>query len=283
MMMYVTSIEWKVEDQVINGYRVSPDRDVYNNACSNAWYSILLFYQNFKFIGIDLTSMEGLEDFEQFGCMGHLWYLQCDMQMFLLLPFLCLIYHYSKLAGIAASLIPTIVCVGLRIHYAIYYNFGYSMFIPNHLTKNDGDFFSDSYIQPWTRMAPYFIGVTTIFIALYINETRKGYKLSKFVYWFLMLLSGFMLLMLVFIPYDDVKNAPAQRWSTYWDSFTYVVNRPLWGLALSILFVALYYKPHSVQSIVNQLLSFEFYQPLGMVYIHICVYVTESINNILCF
>ena len=263
MMMYITSLQWKIQDQLPYSYRIQ-SRDHYDNMCSNTWYTILFYYQNIEFLGINLNTLQGLKEFRDIGCMNHLWYLQCDMQIFLLLPFICLIYYYNNKAGIITSLLPTIVCIVIRIHYAIYYNLGYSLFAIEYPTKNGGDLFSDSYIQPWTRMAPYFIGVSTMLTILYINDTHKGYKLSKHVYLALMLLSGFMLLMLVFLPYDDIKNAPAERWSSFMDSFTYVVNRPLWGIALSLLCIALYYKPESLFSIVNHLLSFEFYQPLGM-------------------
>ena len=32
--------------------------------------------------------------------MGHTWYLQCDMQMFILLPFLIILYFYNKILAI---------------------------------------------------------------------------------------------------------------------------------------------------------------------------------------
>ena len=265
MMMYITALNWKISDQLPWSYNVDSNRDYYDDACSQTWYSILFFYQNLRKHDHD--------------CMGHLWYLQCDMQMFLLLPFLCLIYHYYKKIGIFASLVPTITCIIVRIHFAFYYNFSYlnSAALNPHPIKHDGNFMKDSYTKPWTRMAPYFIGVTTMFVILYINDNFDGYKVSKRLYWILMIIGGLILTLLVFLPYDDMKDAPLYKWTTFEDSFMYVINRPLWGFGLTLLFIALYYKPNNIYSITNKLLSFEMYQAIGkltftMYLIHMPIY-----------
>ena len=252
MMMYVTALNWKINDQLYWSY-MDPSRDRYNHDCTHSWYSILLFYQNFTSDTEDMNV-----------CMVHLWYLQCDMQMFLLLPFLCLIYHYYKKIGIITSLLPTIVCIVIRMYYGLYYNLGYSVWLPEHPIKHDANPATYTYNKPWTRMAPYFTGVTTMFVIKYINDKYPELKISsKILYWTLLILSGSMLLLLVFLPSDDTKNEPLHHWSSFWDSFMYVINRPLWGIAITLLFIALYYKPNNIYSITNKLLSFEMYQPIG--------------------
>ena len=231
MMMYVTALNWKINDQLFWSY-MDPDRDRYNHDCTHSWASILFFYQNFTSDAKDHNV-----------CMVQLWYLQCDMQMFLLLPFLCLIYRYNKKIGILASIIPTITCIIIRIYYAQYYNFGYSVWFQSHKLKHGGDVPKYSYNKPWTRMAPYFIGVTTMFVVTYINDNYQGFKISRILYWVLLILSGTILTLMVFLPYDDTKEKPLHYWSSFSDSFLYAIDRPLWGFGITCLFIALYYKP----------------------------------------
>jgi len=108
-----------------------------------------------------------------------------------------------------------------------------------------------------------FYGVTTMFVVTYINDNYKEFKISRILYWVLLIISGSILTLMVFLPYDDAKDKPLHYWSSFSDSFMYAIDRPLWGIGITSLFIALYYKPNNIYSITNKLLSFQMYQPLG--------------------
>merc|ERR1719242_2764285 len=76
MMMFVTAIQWTLADQIPYGYHVLQREQNYA-VCKDNWYKILFFYAN---LGLSSDSTDS-----NMACMGHLWYIQCDMQMFLLL------------------------------------------------------------------------------------------------------------------------------------------------------------------------------------------------------
>eukprot|EP01083_Nonionella_stella_P026983 74233_1 len=115
------------------------------------------------------------------------------------------------------------------------------MLIPPYQSKYGKMMDTDSYVQPWTRMSVYFIGVATLFIFVMINEKYKKYQLTKKMYFILMLLSGFILLSLMCWPYNDVKDAPKNRWGYTSNSMYYALSRPAWGFGLAFLSVAIRY------------------------------------------
>ena len=75
MMAFVLLINWFIVDQLPYGYNVT-SRTANAELCSESWYKVFFFYANLE------------ADQDDLGCMGHLWYIQCDMQMFLFLPFI---------------------------------------------------------------------------------------------------------------------------------------------------------------------------------------------------
>eukprot|EP01083_Nonionella_stella_P237265 832495_1 len=79
MMAFILFVQWFVADQLPYGYRVT-SRDINNDLCKDSWYKVLFFYANLE------------KDMTDLGCMGHLWYIQCDMQMFLFLPWVLLLF-----------------------------------------------------------------------------------------------------------------------------------------------------------------------------------------------
>eukprot|EP01084_Bolivina_argentea_P211007 358995_1 len=87
IMMYLTAIEWQICDQLSYGYHVT-SRDLFRERCDEGYEYLFLFYNN----------LQDQVDYNQ--CMGELWYIQCDMQMFILLPFIILLFQYKKLYGI---------------------------------------------------------------------------------------------------------------------------------------------------------------------------------------
>lgn len=247
MMAFVMFIQWHIADQLSYGYHVS-SREGNAGLCSSTWYQILLFYSN-------LTELNDL------GCMGHLWYVQCDMQMFLLLPWIMILFKWKTLVGIIAAAIPFFVCIGIRFYFAFYYHFGANFLAPAYPAINGGDQ-QQQYFKPWGRMAPYFIGIVTMLSILTLKEYNFEIR-ARWSYLGLVCLSCFIMLCLVFWPYGDVKNAPLERWSLLSNQLYYAFSRPVWGVALSLLSFALVFKYKRLKSMIGSLLALDIYQPLA--------------------
>merc|ERR1719206_280635 len=255
-MMFVTAIQWQLQDQLSGGYHVI-SRHEYTSYCDDAWYKVLFFYANLELSG---------DHPEALSCMGHLWYIQCDMQMYLFLPFIILLFSQRRIYGVIAASIPALICVIIRLVYAFHYNFVANTLYPAYPPKNGGIQDVDSYYKPWTRMAPYFIGVAAMLIFPWLDEIFKERKLilSKAAYFSVLLLSCFIMASLVWWPLQDVIHAPQQRWSLLANQMYYALSKPAWGVALALLSFALKYKDESSQrSLIKRFLSLEVYQVLG--------------------
>ena len=100
------------------------------------------------------------------SCMGHLWYIQCDMQFFLILPILVLCFQWKRIIGLGLTLIPIIISISKRLYFALEYQFPANLiypvaYKPHHSDKN---IFSNSYFKPIPRAATYFVGVFTMLL-----------------------------------------------------------------------------------------------------------------------
>ena len=241
MMMFATAIQWTLADQIPYGYHVL-NRSSNGAVCKDSWYQILWFYAN---IGLSSEATDS-----DMSCMGHLWYIQCDMQMFLLLPILLWIFTKHKVGGLVASLLPTVICIVIRLYYGFYYEFTANMMVPAYATKHGGSLNNDSYMQPWTRMAVYFTAVSLAFLMVIIDETRNSkFVLRAWQYWSCMLMAAFIMLSLMLWPYQDVENAPDDRWGKTANSMYYALGRPAWvcnhsltAYYLSVLMIYTLYK-----------------------------------------
>merc|ERR1712079_190887 len=156
IMMFVMLIWMTLQDQLSYGYHVT-SRTANHDACAENWYKILFFYAN-------------LTDDPTGQCVGWFWYLQCDMQMFLVLPFLLWIFTKSKISGIISSLIMVMISVIIRLVYGFHYEFTANRIFPAYGTANDGDENKDSYTKPWTWMAAYFLAVA---LAMWMKIIRN--------------------------------------------------------------------------------------------------------------
>jgi len=149
----------------------------------------------------------------------------------------------------------------------VYYHFSANFVLPSAEVIHDGNEGNDSYFKPWTRMAPYFIGVTLMFVMIAINEWyaeqhKNGkFVLYKSVYFGLLAMSLGIMCSCVMWPYGDVKHAPEKRWNLSSNIAYYVLCRPAWGVGLSLFTFCLRYLDGT--SVIKSFLSFDGYQSVG--------------------
>ncbi|CAD6191514.1 unnamed protein product [Caenorhabditis auriculariae] len=118
-------------------------------------------------------------------CMGYLWYLGLDMQLFIAAPFFLHLLHKVPRRGFATIFVTVLVSAVLRSGYCISYE---------TCNKSDVDipFISypgqdqaslssiyaglwNMYSRPWTKCGPYLVGL----LLGYLTMVWKGYTVSE--------------------------------------------------------------------------------------------------------
>ena len=123
--------------------------------CLDQWYQVLLYYVNFS------------ATFDQF-CMGWIWYIIVDMQLFIFLPALIIIYCLNKKVFYSFMVLFSMITLVVPLVLSFYYRFN----ISNVKTDNNAKYDSGTviYIKPYCRGLAYCLGI--ILFVLY-NEGNK--------------------------------------------------------------------------------------------------------------
>ncbi|XP_043470723.1 nose resistant to fluoxetine protein 6-like isoform X2 [Leptopilina heterotoma] len=134
--------------------------------CENSWWKILLYVQNYA----------GETPAENLFCLGHLWYLSVDMQLFWLSPFI--IYPLARkpiiglillgLAFVASIATPAIIVAKYELLFSTL-NFS--------LLEKMSDTANKYYVVTHCRASPWLVG---IFVG-YIMATKKSKPKRKIV------------------------------------------------------------------------------------------------------
>jgi len=103
-----------------------------HQACQDSWWKNLLYFNNF----------EGLD------CMGHTWYMANDMQMFIITPIIFVSMYLSPIIGNLFTACLVLGSIGWRLALEL-----------EHYGDDEYDTFKGIYAKPWTRFAPYGIGL----------------------------------------------------------------------------------------------------------------------------
>jgi len=130
-------------------------RGMKTDFCNNYWWANLLYINNF------VPSDSNVQ------CLGWGWYLADDMQYFIFTPFIVLLFKKNRAA--AWTLIMTLigVCLGLNAYLVHHYQL-------HPLDPGDAQWNTIVYNKPYTRMAPYLIGIGFAFLVQYdIDITRN--------------------------------------------------------------------------------------------------------------
>lgn len=149
-------IYWKVMPFVGSGpllYMYDPTVE----ACPKAFWRDLLFFGNFTDI----------------MCMPWAWYLQIDMQLFILS--IGLLWLYLKVnRRVCYLLMMAIVISGMSFCFSVCYKNNYHVIggfdVDGMLNPNEANSYLDIYNKPWSRTGPYLIGLMT---GLYYAESKR--------------------------------------------------------------------------------------------------------------
>ena len=154
-----------------------------------------------------------------------------DMLIYLLLPFVVWIFATKKMYGLYSALTIVFVSFIFRIIQAFWYDtYANASYKPPHIPDHEvPDGFSLYLVGEGLSFAScYFCGVALAFFMVIIDENQKNFVLLKWQYFGMVALSGFILLSLVMWPYEDVKDAPEERWGVADNSWYCAFDKTAW-------------------------------------------------------
>ena len=133
----------------------------YNELCVSKWYYNLLYVNNFT---------DPL-----MKCAGHTWYLACDMQFFILIMIIFIIFSNTKL--IRNIILLIIFLSSLTWSFLVSYWNKYNYRGENNKIEYTINF----YISPLTRINPYILGVffAELFLSIKLESNESNSVLFK--------------------------------------------------------------------------------------------------------
>ena len=149
----------------------SPNMSKYiytNQGCLTNYWHNLLYINNI--MTYDHTGPNNMQ------CAGHFWYLACDMQFFIASMIIVVFFNNLKLIRHIILALTFLGSCVVQIYLVFKHKYQYNdMVHPNGTTIN---YFYDFYIQPYSRIIPYIIGIyfSELFLEtdLYKNEYLKS-------------------------------------------------------------------------------------------------------------
>eukprot|EP01112_Ceratiomyxa_fruticulosa_P004021 TRINITY_DN1435_c0_g1_i1.p1 TRINITY_DN1435_c0_g1~~TRINITY_DN1435_c0_g1_i1.p1 ORF type:complete len:687 (-),score=135.01 TRINITY_DN1435_c0_g1_i1:122-2182(-) len=215
-------------------------QETVKETCGRYWWANVLYINNF------IPSLWNSQ------CMLWSWYLANDFQFYLATPFILIAYHKNKTVGwifVILLTIGTLVANGLLAHE--------HHFLWN--SANSNGYMDLAYGKPYTRAAPYLIGLCVSF--LYIEE----YRLKRVLAWILMLTGAVLMSAVVYGPVSQFRSAselhpPVSTWSQTdsWMYFTF--SKFGWSLGVALL---MYPFIKGYGGFVRRFLAAPFWDPLA--------------------
>ncbi|XP_043641031.1 nose resistant to fluoxetine protein 6 [Drosophila teissieri] len=218
--------------------------------CSDTWWATLLYVQNYAAPGR--------------MCLGHSWYLAVDMQLYILSPLLLIaLYKWRRkaIAGIVLLILLLSGCV-------------FSIVMLRELKVFDryGNLGGDStemrliYYTTHARATPWLIGLLFGYFLHHSGGARKS-RLPKWLALLLWLLSLSLLATVIFAVYPYTQSGAGEI-SSLAGAFYLCCSRIAWPVALCWIIWAC---QHGEAPIVNEFLSWSFWQPLSK--LSYCLYI----------
>ncbi|OMJ91137.1 hypothetical protein SteCoe_6401 [Stentor coeruleus] len=233
--MFCLFFFWTLQEYLGNGPLYIGIEDYFFPECKEYWWTNMLYLNNL------------IPDGKGNGCFGIGWYLAVDMQLSLLTPIIIFLYaRVKKVIGwVMISFFCAIGCISSGI-VALKYDLNVSAFAYH----GRDEYMSYYYTKPYTRVAPYVLGIACGII-LYSSKITKergnvydvvAEIIEKFQKHFLgrlfTLIFGLGLInILIFSQYDTYKYPGANFAFTHWSKkanyFFIAMERLTFGIGLS--------------------------------------------------
>ncbi|XP_070533929.1 nose resistant to fluoxetine protein 6-like [Ptychodera flava] len=187
LMLYLGS--GPVHDQYILGSQ---------KVCQDYWWATIFYFNNLH-PWPPTTS----------HCMGWVWYLCCDMQLFILSPFFIILLYKSPKVGTFTVGISTVISISIVAVLATYY--GYAV-------PNDPTFYNDNlppggdyiYPTPWGHLQSYLVGIYLGYVLCRLDGRKvKINQWFNLIMWCVAIGSG---LAVVYGQYPALQGNHPDQW-----------------------------------------------------------------------
>ncbi|KAL5017394.1 hypothetical protein ScPMuIL_006983 [Solemya velum] len=234
-------------------------QDISHAQCSTNWWANLLYVNNFYF-WFDRSGKES-------DCMYWSWYLAVDMQCYIFSPIIIYLLYKKRRAGIGLSVFLILLCLALRAIIVEHYN----ILDPNGgATEHFETIYKHDrvlYDKPYTRMAPYLVGMI---LASILYTTKCKVKINKAVVvlgWLIAATTGMAVIYGRF-GYTS-RSLPMEEG----EAIAYLtLSRFCWAMAVSWVIFAC---ATGYGGAVNAILSWNVWVPLGRM--SYCAYLVHPI------
>ncbi|XP_070533920.1 nose resistant to fluoxetine protein 6-like [Ptychodera flava] len=167
--------------------------------CRDNWWAALLYFHN-------LYPWPSSTDI----CMGWVWYLCVDMQLFVISPFFIILLHKSAKVGtlaVTSFIVASIATVaGLATHYGYPITFTDSTYYNDNLTRGDDVI----YPTPWSHLQAYLVGVYLGYVLCRLDGQQV--KINKFLNLFLWCAAAATALAIVYGVYPSLIGDRPEQW-----------------------------------------------------------------------
>jgi peptidoglycan/LPS O-acetylase OafA/YrhL len=181
-------------------------------------------------------------------CYGHSWYLANDMQYYLLVPLLCLLYRSTKVNGkkLAGYVVWACLLSCVITSWVLSIKDKWS---PNSWDGVEGDHYrEEGFSRPWTRCSSYMIGILFSYYWYEKKQNNPEGKLLPIQANLLWVAGLFLLAIAMYGPHTGSVDvipcnlaAPGTKCGSGWSPETkaaiIALLRPTWTLGLGFLSV----------------------------------------------
>ncbi|KAJ8938316.1 hypothetical protein NQ314_011528, partial [Rhamnusium bicolor] len=188
----------------------------FSENCKLYWWSSLLYCQNY----VNVNKM----------CVGHTWYLDIDMQLYLVSPIiLLLLWKYHKV-GLTLLIISVIIFITVPFYIA--FRDELAGIITNFYPRTPKDkFMNNYYLRTHTRAAPWLIGVL---LGYAISEVKYKNlscpKINKGLVILAWIICLAVILTCLFGGHSTLRSPDYDRLG---NAFYIALIRPVWALCVA--------------------------------------------------
>jgi len=218
--------------------------------CADSWWTNLFYINNFQ-------EFLNTED-----CMGHTWYMANDMQMFVFSPILIYAMHKLPIVGVSATGVIAIASTSYRIWWYADSEKEIGDFNDMYGFEGEGEGkggalpgdFEYVYSKPWTRIAPYAIGLIAGFILHKTKKMKIDCSTRNIV------IAGFVNFVSVLTLYLVVYGKDPANTTELGNKLYQALFRTGWGLGLGMLILSC---AKGFGGFINSFLSWGLWAPLA--------------------
>eukprot|EP00026_Physarum_polycephalum_P003243 Phypoly_transcript_03253.p1 GENE.Phypoly_transcript_03253~~Phypoly_transcript_03253.p1 ORF type:complete len:465 (+),score=55.81 Phypoly_transcript_03253:1046-2440(+) len=214
------------------------------STCGKYWWTNILYINNF------------IPSVWKNQCFLWGWYLAVDMQLYIIAPFVFLLYHWNKKLGWAVILIGLVVTTTINGTLAHIHHFIWNSSDPAKVAEYMGMVYG----KPYTRAAPWLLGIACGFLYL---EKRQLSRPVVYAGW---VISSTVMLLCVYGPSNQFHGGQTElqpvinTWGTKSNFMYFTFSKLGWSLALSFL---MYSMAMGWGGFVRRFLGASFWNPLA--------------------